>query len=134
MKTLHTYDEVTKEYIGEEEQYIDPLESEKAGRKIYIKITNGTTSKPKATSKFKANVFKNGSFELVDDYRSAEMFDTDTMEKVHFELGEKPLVKHTLKNPAGFNFPLWDKKAKVWTEKKSENKAVKAIKKALKLK
>ena len=43
---LFTYDNQTKEYIGSERQYIDPLESKKEGRDIYVMTDNTTDVKP----------------------------------------------------------------------------------------
>ena len=46
MKNLYEYDYETKELIGELVQYIDPLETKKAGKDIYIKVSNATSAKP----------------------------------------------------------------------------------------
>ena len=46
MKKLYEYDHETKELIGALTQYIDPLETIKAGKDIYIKVSNATDKIP----------------------------------------------------------------------------------------
>ena len=46
MKYIYKYDEKTKEYLGKAEALLDPLESEKAGKDIYLLPANATWDKP----------------------------------------------------------------------------------------
>lgn len=43
---FYTYDEKTKEYIGTQNVFIDPLETKKQGKDIYLKPANSTNIKP----------------------------------------------------------------------------------------
>ena len=131
MKTLYTYDETTKEYLGEEVQYIDPLETKKAGKKIYVKITNGTNKKPRLDKPFKTNVFTNGGWKLLDDYRSAEMFYIKTAKPVDFKLGEAPTKEMTDKDPTLFTKPLWDYDALEWKEEATQEEVIADLKSRL---
>lgn len=57
----YLYDEVTKEYIEEVNAQIDPLESQKAGEKIYLLPANATFIEPLKDKEGFQIVF-NGSF------------------------------------------------------------------------
>ena len=43
---FYTYDEKTKEYTGTQNAFIDPLETKKQGKDIYLKPANSTNIKP----------------------------------------------------------------------------------------
>ena len=43
---FYTYDKKTKEYIGTQNAFIDPLETKKQGKDIYLKPANSTNIKP----------------------------------------------------------------------------------------
>ena len=43
---FYTYDEKTKEYTGIQNAFIDPLETKKQGKNIYLKPANSTSIKP----------------------------------------------------------------------------------------
>lgn len=43
---FYTYDEKTKEYTGTQNAFIDPLETKKQGKDIYLKPANSTDIKP----------------------------------------------------------------------------------------
>lgn len=46
MKTVYLYDEKTKEFKNEVNAQLDPLESEKAGKDIYLLPANATWEQP----------------------------------------------------------------------------------------
>ena len=74
---VYKYDEQTKEYIGEEQALIDPLESELQGKEIYLLPANATFEKPNLQEGF-ASVW-NGKWENIEDNRGKEYWlDTDT--------------------------------------------------------
>ena len=74
---VYRYDEETKEYIGDEIAIVDPLESVKLGRTIYLLPANATFEKPNLQDGF-ASVF-NGKWENIEDNRGKEYWlDTDT--------------------------------------------------------
>ena len=43
---FYTYDEKTKEYTGTQNAFIDPLETKKQGKNVYLKPANSTNVKP----------------------------------------------------------------------------------------
>lgn len=131
MKELYTYDEVTKEYIGLEEQYIDPLETKLAGKDVYVKITNGTPKKPIVVKPFTANVFKSNKWVLVADYRGVKMFYIATKKEVFFKLGDKPSDKMTSEDPTLFTKPVWNLDAKKWEEEATNEEIIEDLKERL---
>ena len=71
MKTAYLYDEKTKEYKSEGNAQLDPLESEKAGKGIYLLPANATWDKP--TPKDGCVAVWNGiSWDMVEDNRKKE--------------------------------------------------------------
>ena len=89
---VYKYDEKTKEYIGEEQALIDPLETELQGKDIYLLPANATFEKPNLQDGF-ASMF-NGKWENIEDNRGKEYWlDTDTFgtpAKTMKELGAFP--------------------------------------------
>ena len=89
---VYKYDEQTKEYIGEEQALIDPLESELQGKEIYLLPANATFEKPNLQNGF-ASVW-NGKWENIEDNRGKEYWlNTDTFgtpAKTMKELGAFP--------------------------------------------
>lgn len=74
---VYKYDEKTKEYIGTEQALIDPLETEKQGKEIYLLPANATFEKPNLQEGF-ASVW-NDKWENIEDNRGKEYWlDTDT--------------------------------------------------------
>jgi len=63
---LFIYDELTLEYIGVEQQHIDPLESIAAGKDVYITATNGTKEVPLEPVDGFTPLFLNGSWVLIE--------------------------------------------------------------------
>lgn len=75
---VYRYDEQTKEYIGDEQALINPLESELQGKEIYLLPANATFEKPNLQEGF-ASVFNNSKWENIEDNRGKEYWlDTDT--------------------------------------------------------
>ena len=74
---VYKYDEKTKEYIGTEQALIDPLETEKQGKEIYLLPANATFEKPNLQEGF-ASVW-NDKWENIEDNRGKEYWlDTDS--------------------------------------------------------
>lgn len=74
---VYKYDEKTKEYIGTEQALIDPLETEKQGKEIYLLPANATFEKPNLQEGF-ASVW-NSKWENIEDNRGKEYWlDTDS--------------------------------------------------------
>lgn len=68
MQVYH-YDEETKEFLYEEEAFIDPLETELKGENVYLLPANATFEKPLEKEEGKAVVFDGDTWQLVDDNR-----------------------------------------------------------------
>lgn len=72
-QTVYKYDEKTKEYLGTTETMIDPLESKKQGRTIYLLPANSTFTKPKEEApEGYANVWNGIVWKLIEDNRGKE--------------------------------------------------------------
>lgn len=71
MKTAYLYDEKTKEYKSEVNAQLDPLESEKAGKDIYLLPANATWDKPTPKDGCVA-VWNGETWEQVEDHRKQE--------------------------------------------------------------
>ena len=75
---VYKYDEQTKEYIGEESAMLDPLETEKQGKEIYLLPANATFEKPSLQDGF-ASVWNGEQWENIEDNRGKEYWlDTDS--------------------------------------------------------
>ena len=106
----YLYDEKTKQFIKEQEGYLDPLETKAQGKNVYIVPPFSTTEKPNLTS-LKDNeilVFKGGKWQVEQEFYVGKIVDcqgervskyvTDndlTFEKCDegFKIVEKPLPK-----------------------------------------
>ena len=71
MKTAYLYDEKTKEYKSEVNAQLDPLESEKAGKEIYLLPANATWYKP-AIKDGCVPVWNGETWDAVEDNRKKE--------------------------------------------------------------
>ena len=71
MKTAYLYDEKTKEYKSEVNAQLDPLESEKAGKDIYLLPANATWDKPAVKNGCVA-VWNGETWDGVEDHRKQE--------------------------------------------------------------
>ena len=107
---FYLYDEKTKQFIKEQEGYLDPLETKAQGKNVYIVPPFSTTEKPNLTS-LKDNeilVFKGGKWQVEQEFYVGKIVDcqgervskyvTDndlTFEKCDegFKIVEKPLPK-----------------------------------------
>ena len=47
---FYLYDEKTKQFLKEQEGYLDPLETKAQGKNVYLVPTISTTEKPNLTS------------------------------------------------------------------------------------
>lgn len=66
---VYLYDDETKEFLREEEAFVDPLETKKQGKKVYLLPANATFKEPKETKQGKAIVFNGEEWVFVDDNR-----------------------------------------------------------------
>lgn len=107
---FYLYDEKTKQFLKEQEGYLDPLETKAQGKNVYIAPPFSTTEKPNLTS-LKDNeilVFKDNKWQVEQEFYVGKIVDcqgervskyvTDnglTFEKCDggFKIVEKPLPK-----------------------------------------
>ena len=86
---FYCYDEKTKEYTGTQNAFIDPLESEKQGKDVYLIPQNGTDKEPPKTEENQAVIFNGDEWEVVTDYRGKTYY-IGTEQHEMKELGELP--------------------------------------------
>ena len=107
---FYLYDEKTKQYINEQEGYLDPLETKAQGKNVYIVPPFSTTEKPNL-SNLKDNeilVFKGNKWQIEQEFYVGKVVDCQgeravkyvndndlTFEKCDegFKIVEKPLPK-----------------------------------------
>lgn len=71
MKTAYLYDEKTKEYKSDVKAQLDPLESARVGKDIYLLPANATWDKPTPKDGCVA-VWDNESWNMLEDHRKQE--------------------------------------------------------------
>ena len=86
---FYTYDEKTKEYIGTQNAFIDPLETKKQGKNIYLVPANATDKKPLKAKENQAVIFNGTEWEIVADYRN-KIYYIGTEQHEMKELGDLP--------------------------------------------
>ena len=86
---FYIYDEKTKEYIGTQNGFIDPLETKKQGKKVYLVPANATDKKPLEAKKNQAVIFNGTEWEIVTDYRNKTYY-IGTEQHEMKELGDLP--------------------------------------------
>lgn len=86
---FYTYDEKTKEYTGTQNGFIDPLETKKQGKNVYLFPRNATYIKPPKTEENQAVIFNGDEWEVVSDYRGKTYYIGTEQHEIK-ELGELP--------------------------------------------
>ena len=86
---FYTYDEKTKEYTGTQNGFIDPLETKKQGKNIYLKPANATEKKPLKAKENQAVIFNGSEWEIIADYRNKTYY-IGTEQHEMKELGDLP--------------------------------------------
>ena len=86
---FYIYDEKTKEYIGPQNGFIDPLETKKRGENVYLFPRNATYQKPPKTEENQALIFNGDEWEIVADYRGQTYY-IGTEQHEMQELGDLP--------------------------------------------
>ena len=88
---LYKYDVNTKEYLGYMEAYLDPLETIKQGRDVYVIPPNFTTVKPEQPTDDSTVIFDGTQWITVEDNRGLKFYDKKNgKELVIGELGAIP--------------------------------------------
>jgi len=86
---FYTYGEKTKEYTGTQNAFIDPLETKKQDKNVYLVPANATAKKPLKTKENQAVVFNGSEWEIVADYRNKTYY-LGTEQHEMKELGDLP--------------------------------------------
>lgn len=86
---LYIYDEKTKEFIGTQNAFIDPLETKKQGKEVYLVPTNATDKKPLEHKKNQTVIFNGSEWRVVADYRN-KIYYIGTEKHEMKELGDLP--------------------------------------------
>lgn len=86
---FYTYDEKTKELTGTQNAFIDPLETKKQGKDVYLVPANATNKKPLETKENQAVIFNGDGWEVIADYRGKTYY-IGTEQHEMKELGELP--------------------------------------------
>jgi len=89
---LYLYRKDTKEYFGETEARLDPLESLKLKREVFVIPPFTTPFPPLNAEKDKVNVFNDTKriWELKEDYRGLVVYDKNGKEFIISEIGPIP--------------------------------------------
>ena len=86
---FYTYDEKTKEFTGTQNGFIDPLETKKRGKNVYLLPANATYQKPLETKENQAVIFNGSDWEIIADYRGKTYY-IGTERHEMKELGDLP--------------------------------------------
>ena len=86
---FYTYDEKTKEYTGTQNAFIDPLETKKQGKNVYLVPANATDKKPLETKENQAVIFNGSEWKIIADYRN-KIYYIGTEQHEMKELGDLP--------------------------------------------
>lgn len=73
---IYNYDEFTKEYTGYCNADLDPEETKRQGKNIYLIPANATTQKPPKVKEHETVIYNNG-WEIVADFRGLYMVNSD---------------------------------------------------------
>lgn len=86
---FYNYDEKTKEYTGTQNAFIDPLETKKQGKNVYLIPQNSTDKEPPKTEENQAVIFNSSEWEVVADFRGKTYY-IGTEQHEMKELGDLP--------------------------------------------
>ena len=89
MKIYH-YDPNTGEFLRESEAELDPAELAINHKKVYVVPAYATKTKPPKTNVTQIAIFKDGSWEIEDDYRGMYMVDVNMSPVPVVEIGSLP--------------------------------------------
>lgn len=128
MKMIYLYDKNTGEYLDSDCQYLDPMETKKQKKKVYIKVPDSTFKKPLKAKQYTANVFEAGEWKLIPDFRGVDLFAKDSAELIRVELGDIPKNTLTIKSPTLFTKPIWDSELDEWKEEATSEEIITDLK------
>lgn len=87
---IYNYDTETKEYTYSEEAYLDPEETKKQGKNVYLIPANATKKKPPTPQANETVIFNNTSWQIIPDYRGMYMVNENMQPKKIESFGELP--------------------------------------------
>lgn len=73
--TIYNYDRITGEYIGSSKAPIDIIETEKAGKDVYVKPSYSTFTEPPKTEKNEVSIFLEDLWIIKKDFRGSIYYD-----------------------------------------------------------
>lgn len=86
---IYNYDSITFEYIGESQASLDPEESKRQGKDVYLIPAYATDKKPPIPKTNETVIFDNG-WKIVPDYRGMYMVDESMQPKKVENFGNLP--------------------------------------------
>lgn len=86
---FYSYDEKTKEFTGTQNGFIDPLETKKQGKNVYLVPANATEKKPLKAKENQTVIFNGSEWEIIADYRNKTYY-IGTEQHEMKELGDLP--------------------------------------------
>lgn len=86
---IYNYDEITKEYTGYCNADLDPEETKRQGKNVYLIPANATTKKPPKAKEHEAIIYNNG-WKIVADFRGLYMVNSDMQPQKVEEIGALP--------------------------------------------
>ena len=86
---FYTYNEKTKEFTGAQNAFIDPLETKKQCKEVYLVPPNTTDKKPLEAKENQAVIFNGSEWEIIADYRNKTYY-IGTEQHEMKELGNLP--------------------------------------------
>lgn len=85
------YSEATNEYLASSRAELDPLESKKAEKSVYLNVPHATLNRPPKVGLNEVPIYADGGWVVVKDYRGKSVYSiADRKELVVSELGEIP--------------------------------------------
>lgn len=86
---FYIYDKKTKEFKGQQLAFLDPLESKKQNKNIYLVPALSTDKEPPKTKKNQVAIFSGSNWKIVSDYRGQTYY-IGTKQYEMKEIGELP--------------------------------------------
>ena len=86
---IYNYDELTKEYTGQSFADLDPEETKRQGKNVYLIPANATTKKPPKAKEHEVVIYNNG-WEIVADFRGLYMVNSDMQPQKVEKIGALP--------------------------------------------
>ena len=85
---IYNYHPNTKEFLSVSAADLDPLETQKKRKEVYLIPANATVDKPPIPGENKAVIYVNNSWIEIDDYRGKEYYKENGEKKIIQKLGE----------------------------------------------